>query len=157
MKYWKKPKDEHIVYEALTALADNRIEITEKSAKCFSSSGNKFYTINFDLEKNAFMSDDNMAYYRDEVSYPILAVLLVNEVIKYDQSILNYLKNIPWKNINQKNKNNYMKSVKEVLENIKQDGGPIKIIEIEVKKIFEKLNEINLVVMGEKIIPSNKY
>lgn len=48
MKYWKKPKDEHIVYEAFTAVADGRVEKSgEGEYRCFSSSGNKFYSLTF--------------------------------------------------------------------------------------------------------------
>ncbi len=156
MKSWKKAKDEHIVYEALTAIADNRIEIEKGTARCFSSSRNKFYTVHFDLEKMLFMSDDNMAYYRDEVSYPMLAVLLKENKIIFDQTILPYFKNIPWKDINQKNKNDYMKSVKEFLEKIERIETR-ENTESECIKIFSELNKLNLKVFGEKVLPPNKY
>jgi hypothetical protein len=45
-----------------------------------------------------------MTYYRDEVSYPMLAVLLSLKFLEYDTSILPHFKNILWKDINQKNK-----------------------------------------------------
>lgn len=160
MKLWKKAADEHIVYEALTVIADNRIDIekaTEMSiAKCFSSSRNKFYTINFNLKELSFMSDDNMAYYRDEVSYPILSVLLQENFLNFDKNILPNFKNIFWKEINQKNKNNYMKSVEEFLENISNEDLRIKI-QKECLQIFLELNKLELKVFGEKNLPPQKY
>jgi hypothetical protein len=158
MKYWKPAADEHIVYEALTAIADERIEIKNGIAKCFSSSRNKFYTIKFDTKELLFMSDDNMAYYKDEISYPMLAVLLKEKVIDFDKNILPHFKNIPWKDINQKNKNDYMKSVREFLENTPPNlplarGG----IEQECSRIFNELNKLKLKVWGEKVLPPQKY
>lgn len=154
MNYWHQPKDEHIIYEALTAIADGRVEVTENSAKVFSSSRNKFYIVNFDLKYLSFMSDDNMAYYRDEVSYPMLAVLLEEKVIQYDENILKFFANVPWKDINQKNKNDYMKSVEEFLEsrvNVRRE------IEGEVKEIFDKLLNLKLKVLGKKVLPPDAY
>ncbi len=153
MKFWKKPKDEHIVYEALTAIADNRIELSKESAKCYSSSRNKFYTLEYDLDKILMMSDDNMAYYRDEVSYPMLAVLLESNLIPFNKDLLANFKGIPWKDINQKNKNDYMKSVSEFLENCKEKEE----VEKEAKTIFAKLLDIEIGVLGSKKIPSKEY
>lgn len=125
-------------------------------AKCFSSSRNKFYTINFNLKELSFMSDDNMAYYRDEVSYPILSVLLQENFLNFDKNILPNFKNIFWKEINQKNKNNYMKSVEEFLENISNEDLRIKI-QKECLQIFLELNKLELKVFGEKNLPPQKY
>lgn len=36
------------VYEALGALADDRIKVKGNTAKVYSSSGNKFYTVTYD-------------------------------------------------------------------------------------------------------------
>ena len=109
---------EHIVYEALTAIASDRIKKEGGVYKCYSSSGNKFYTIKCELGELRCMSDDNMAYYRDEVSYPILAVLLIENVIPYNRTSLTHFAGFAWKDVNQKNKNDYMKSVKEFLGGI---------------------------------------
>lgn len=154
MNFWIQPKDEHIVYEALTAIADDRVEFTNDAAKVFSSSRNKFYTVTFDLDNIAFMSDDNMAYYRDEVSYPMLAVLLLKNKITFDHRILPYLKNIPWKDINQKNKNDYMKSVYEFLGTL---GDETVLVKCEAQKIFDELLKIKVGVLGEKVIPPKGY
>lgn len=155
MKFWKKPTDCHIVYEALSALADSRIETGDTSAKCFSTSGNKFYTINFDLEKMKFMSNDNMAYYKEEISYPMLAVLLLKKKILFNEEIIPYFKNVPWKDINQKNKNNYMKSVDDFLG--KFNYGTRSEIEKETNRIYEELLKNKILTLGEKVTPPHAY
>ena len=87
---WKKA---HIskIYEALTAIADGRIElISTNKARCFSSSKGKFYEVEFDPQTNGIMSNDNTAYYTDSVSYPMIALLMLKGKITYDQ-IYEYL------------------------------------------------------------------
>lgn len=156
MSYWKIPTDEHIVYEALSAIADGRVELGTNTAKCFSTSRNKFYTIDFNTHNLEFMSDDNMAYYKTEVSYPMVAVLLLTEKIQFNKNILPYFKNIPWKDINQKNKNDYMKSVREFLQTI-----PTETVREEIRKeclqMFNEANKLSLKLLGNKKLPSKAY
>jgi hypothetical protein len=155
---WLPPTDEHIIYEALSAIADGRFEmIDENNAKCTSTSKGKFYSVKYDAASNSIMSNDNMAYYRDELSYPMVAILLSKGEVKYNESILGNLTDIKWKDINQRNKNDYMKSVSEVLANLKRNGVNIDLIENEVAKIFEFLNTKVLSKLGNKISPPNAY
>lgn len=151
---WKKPKEEHIVYEALSAIADGRFELLdEQNAKCASTSREKFYSITYDAVAGKIMSNDNMAYYRDEVSYPMVAMLLMKGEFGYDQSILEPLKGIKWKDINKKNKNDYMKSVREALENLAGEGADVGKICNEVAKIFAFINAKELKLLGSKKHP----
>lgn len=155
---WLKPKDEHIIHEALSAIADERLElIDENNAKCTSTSKGKFYTIKYDPATESIMSDDNMAYYRDEVSYPMVALLLSRGNINYDHEILQYLKGIKWKDINRKNKNDYMKSVNEVLSNLDEKDVNTEVIKTEVNKIFQLILNLDLKKLGEKILPPQAY
>ena len=103
------------------------------------------------------MSNDNMAYYRDEISYPMVAFFLENNEIQFDRSILEYLRNIKWKDINQKNKNDYMKSVGQVLAGLAEKGVDVELIKKEVTKIFEAINSKELLKLGEKIFPPKAY
>jgi hypothetical protein len=155
---WLKPKDPHIVYEALSAIADGRFELIDAhNAKCTSTSQGKFYSIQYDQALNSIMSNDNMAYFRDEVSYPMVAMLLANGEIGFNRDILPYLKNIKWKEINQKNKNDYMKSVGQVLNQLKDSGVNTDVIESEANRIFEHLNALQLNKLGNKQVPPRAY
>lgn len=152
MKYWKKPKDEHIVYEAFTALADGRVEkVSEGEYKCFSSSRNKFYSLTFAKEGEfcSFMSNDNMAYYRKEFSYPMLAVLIFKKIIPLEAEILEYFKNIFWKELNTKNKNDYMKSVNEVLSDLEVKGVDVEKIKMGVSEIYNKICSMKFLILGD--------
>lgn len=155
---WNPPKDEHIVYEALSAIADNRFTlVSESEAQCYSTSRNKFYSVHYDSENSAIMSNDNMAFYVDEVSYPMVAMLLVKGKLEYNPEILKYFKDIKWKDINQRNKNNYMKSVNEVLEDLTSRGVNTQQIKNQVNDIFEDLLRLELNRLGKKQTPPKAY
>lgn len=156
--FWKSPRDRHIIYEALSAIADNRFEhIDEKSSKCTSTSRGKFYTVVFDRASMSMMSNDNMAFYNDELSYPMVAMLLTREVLHYDTSIVEHLKGIKWKDLNQANKNDYMKSVMEVLKALKEKGIDIERIDNEASRIFEEVKKLKLSCLGTKASPPKAY
>jgi len=156
--YWKQPKDIHIVYEAISVLADKRISLIDNTkAKCFSTSGNKYYEIEYDPETESIMSNDNMAYYVRQISYPMVAYLLITERIPFDKDILKHFKDIKWKDINQKNKNNYMKSVDEVLEGIEKKGGNILLIKENIERIFKEISVLKLKYLGKLKVPPNVY
>lgn len=156
--YWNPPKNNHIIYEALSAIADNRlIFIDSNKAQCISTSHGKHYDIEYDLTNMAIMSNDNMAYYVNEVSYPMVAILLEKGKINYDRKILEYLKDIHWKDINQRFKNDYMKSVNFVLSSLAQNNVDIEYIKREVNNIWKQLINLKLTILGNKKLPPNVY
>jgi DNA-directed RNA polymerase beta subunit len=155
---WIPPKDEHIIYEALSAIADERFKlITDTKAQCVSTSRGKFYEIEIDESTNSIMSNDNMAYYIGEISYPMVAMMFYKNIISFDKDILHLFKGIEWKKINQKNKNNYMLSVKEVLEKLEEQKIDTEKIEEEVKKIFKGLKKTTWKHLGKKRLPPDAY
>ncbi|MBM3232236.1 hypothetical protein FJZ21_02565 [Candidatus Pacearchaeota archaeon] len=84
MEWVVSPKRKH-VYEALGCIGNKRIEMNlADGAKVYSSSRNKFYTVNFDLKNNAIMCNDNTSYYTDTLSYPCIALPLNKGVISYN-------------------------------------------------------------------------
>lgn len=155
---WNTPRDEHIIYEALSAIADNRVKLVDdNTAHIYSSSRNKYYIVMYNQDTKEIMSNDNMAFYVKEVSYPMVVMILIKKEVEYDKSILIHLKNIHWKDINKKNKNNYMKSVNEVLEILKEKGVDIEIIKNEVNNIFKNILSLKLKHLGKKLSPPNAY
>lgn len=60
------------VYEALTAIADNRFElVSDTELKLYNSSRGKYYTVTYDPTTQQIMSNDNTAYYTHSVSYAL--------------------------------------------------------------------------------------
>lgn len=150
---WKQP---HVskIYEALTAMADSRIELDgDNKAKCYPSSKGKYYEVEFDLETNSIMSNDNTAFYTDSVSYPMIAYLMMTNRIVYDKSLLIILKGIYWKDINQKFKNNYDQAIQNVLDNLKAKGVDADNLQSMINDIYKKVCKLQLSLLGAKRLP----
>lgn len=147
------------VPEALSTIADHRIEIENpKVSKCFSSSRNKFYTTEYRSDTSEIYSNDNMSYYTDGyVGYPAIAHLLATKVINYDESIVPYFSGIKWKDLNQKNKNDYEKTCNEVFADIESSGWPIEHIKKEIAKIVQRVNDMELRCILPKRKPPEGY
>ena len=145
---WKKP---HIskIYEALTAIADDRIEINGNKAKCYSSAGDKFYDIQYDSINGGIMSNDNSAYYTYSLSYPMIAYLMLINKIPYEKKLLDILKDICWNDINKSFKNDYDKSIKLVLGELKSEGEDIDFIKNEIQKIYNFVCKLEIKTLGK--------
>lgn len=153
---WTKP---HIskVYEALSAIADKRIEINGNNAICHSTSGNKYYDISFDPSTNSIMSNDNSAYYTGTISYPMIAFLMLKGTIKYDPNLLPPLANIKWKEVNQKFKNDYDQSLNYILAELKLKNINTQFITEQVSQIYAEVCKLSLNYLGPKKIPPAAY
>ncbi|MEI6690669.1 MAG: hypothetical protein WCL07_02885 [bacterium] len=158
MSTWSTP---HIskIYEALTAIADNRITLINggNEARCYSSSKGKFYNVVYDPNTNSIMSDDNTAYYTGAVSYPMIALLMLKGVINYDNSLLSPLSNIVWKDIMTKYKNDYDKGITHVLKDLEKAGHDIKPIKSKIERIYQQAIRIRLKTLGRKLRPPKAY
>lgn len=139
------------VHEALTAIADNRITIDNDNniATVISSDNNKKYTV--DWKDNIYSSNDNATYWQGYPGYPIIATLLMQSKINYNNEVLKYLKNINWKDLNTKFKNNYKEVVKYVYNDIEKEG--IDLIDNEVNIIYKALEKIDIIIRKSKYAP----
>ena len=102
------------VFEAWTAIADGRLSLHENFADVASSDGTKGYAVRFD--GNRYSSDDNATYWRGYAGYPVLALLMLQGKLPYDKEEAEQWKDVNWKEINTRNRNNYAAAVKEVAE-----------------------------------------
>jgi len=145
MKNIKRAK----IYEALTAVANNSVIMFDNKAEVFSSNKSKKYIVEWNA--NEYSSNDNATYWQGYPGYPIIAVLLVNNIIEYNKDILIYFKDIEWKKINTKFKNDYLKSIEFFYQDI--DGNKKELIEKEINKIYEELENIDLVIKRSRYYP----
>ncbi|MCH5225208.1 MAG: hypothetical protein J1D77_04375 [Muribaculaceae bacterium] len=100
------------VYEAWTALADDRVNMHEGYADVSSSDGEKAYVVRF--ADNRYTSDDNATYWQGYPGYPVLAVMMLQGKLPYDEKEAQLWKNINWTQLNKQYKNNYAKAVEAV-------------------------------------------
>lgn len=149
---WKNPPVIKI-YEALGSLADGRIEIDGNTAKVYSSSRNKFYVVNYD--EGAIMANDNGSYWQGYLGYPAIAYLLKAGVLPYKSEFRELLKGIAWKDINQKFKNDFDKTIDYIFSKL----DPEKVAELKAyaEDLSKSIEKLNLNLLGEKAKPPQGY
>lgn len=102
------------VYEAWTAIEDNRIELHDGYATVKSSDDTKEYTVRF--SGDTYSSDDNATYWQGYPGYPVIAVMMLQGRLPFDEEEAGKWKDVNWKAINTKFRNKYAKAVESVAE-----------------------------------------
>lgn len=155
MKWDLPPKIK--IYEALGAVADGRIEVEGDSAKVYSSSKGKFYTVTYDASQNAIMCNDNASYWKGYLGYPAIAVLMVKGILAYDKKFSEALKGILWKDINAIFKNDFDKTQEYVDNLVTVKSLSLTDFHDEVDAIFEQIKKLDLDLLGTKVRPPQGY
>jgi hypothetical protein len=143
------------IYEALGAVADGRVHVVGNTAKVYSSSGNKFYTVSYDPALHAIMVNDNGSFYKGYLGYPAVAFLMQIGELPYSEAVAQKLKGVAWKDINQKFKNDFEKAIDFILSSLSE--GKRAAIEAEVTRIDELLKLKTYVHLGSKVRPPEGY
>ena len=151
---WGTPPDIKI-YEALGAVADGRVKIEGNTAQVYSSSGNKFYDVEYDPESGSIMTNDNGSYWKGYLGYPAIAFLMVTGVLSYDSSVGELMKEIAWKDINTRFKNDFNKTLESILMDLSVNDQ--RALESYVTKIKEEIAALDLSYLGKKKMPPAGY
>lgn len=125
------------VYEAWTAVADNRVILHDDSATVKSSDGKKEYTVKF--KGNLYASDDNATFWQGYPGYPVIAVLMLQGKLPYDEEEAKKWSGINWTEINKSFKNNYSKAVEFVAGQRDIDLGKATLDAQDVMKALQQL------------------
>lgn len=128
--------------EAYSAIADNRIIMSEKTATVDSSDYTKRYTVTWD--NDIYTSNDNASIWQGYSGYPMIAVLMLQGKLPFKSTIASYFKGINWKALNTKYKNKYDKALGEVLGSLKQDGIDTDLINTEIYKVYESIRTLDI-------------
>lgn len=156
MTTWKLPPIIKI-YEALGAIADDRIKIEGNIAKVYSSSGNKYYTVTYDPSSNAIMCNDNGSFWQGYLGYPAIAYLLKTGVIPYKQESADILRDIKWKDINQDFKNDFAKTEKYCQDLVVERDGNLPLLLADISSIHKYLVDHPVSLLGPKTKPPSGY
>ena len=127
------------VFEAWTAIVDGRIAMHDGSADVSSSDGTKGYTVRFDGDR--YSSDDNATYWRGYAGYPVLAVLMLQGRLPFDEAEASLWRDVNWKEINTRYRNNYAKAVEETAE---ERGIDLKAAYAAAERVMEALRALPL-------------
>lgn len=128
--------------EAYSAIADNRIIMSENSALVDSSDHSKRYTVTWN--DNLYTSNDNASIWQGYAGYPMIAVLMLQGKLPLDRTIVSYFKDINWKALNTKYKSKYDKAVAEVLDSLKEKGIDTEEIKSEINNVYESIRMLNI-------------
>jgi hypothetical protein len=142
MKWLMPPKVK--VYEALGCIADNHVKFVKNTGKgvatVTSSEGFRKYNVIFDISLNQITSDDNGSKRRGYLGYPSIAVLMLKEVLPFNEEFSRALKGIRRYQLN-KRFNNYDMTITEALRIAKEKVDTKKLeefIDLVMKEIKEK-------------------
>lgn len=136
----KMPPKEKVI-EAWTALVDGRVTLHDGYADVKSSDDAKQYVVRF--SGDTFTSDDNATYWRGYPGYPVIAVLMLQGRLPYDKKEAGKWKDVNWKAINTKYKNNYAAAVEEVA---KEKGIDLNATESAVDTVMKALENLPITI-----------
>ncbi len=132
------------VLEAAAAVADGRVErLGEHTFLVHSSDGSRLYRVYVDPERGVAYSDDNGTRYRGYVGYPILAALMVQGVLPYDERIGEALRGIPWRRLNEQYRRYALVEAEAKRVAAKRGVGPGEI-DRYVELVMERLRGLRL-------------
>jgi len=153
---WKNPPKIKI-YEALGALADGRIREEDGESRCYSSSGNKYYIVEYDESRAAIMANDNGSYWRGYLGYPAIAHLMQIGKLDYNKKIAEALKSFAWKDINTKNKNDFDKTLEIAQDKIIKIGVGADELNLYIDGVSKQIFKLDLEYFGKKKKPPKGY
>jgi hypothetical protein len=143
------------IYEAVGTVADGRLEISGNTAKCYSSSGNKYYDIEYDPTQNAIMSNDNGSFWKGYLGYPAISYLLIIGVLPYRAEMGELLKGIAWKDINQQYNNDFDKVLEIILDQLSPTDRTA--LEAYTAELLGGVELLKLKPLGKKKKPPSGY
>ena len=138
---WKMPPLIKI-YEALGALADERVRLEdEQHATVLSSDGKKTYQVEISADGRTISSNDNASYWQGYLGYPAVAVMLKRGLCQVRADIISALAGIRWNELNRRFRNNYGRTVEEVMRLVEQRGYDPEVVAAEAELVLLKVSE----------------
>lgn len=132
------------VLEALGSIADGRVRIIDEyEAEVTSSLGDRKYVVKVDINSHMVFSNDNGTLYRNYVGYPIIAFLMVKNIIPYDEKLANALKGINWRRLNELYKN-YSLVEKHIKSLLSEKGLSSEYVDLYISRVLNELKRLNL-------------
>jgi hypothetical protein len=130
------------VYEAYSAIADDRIEMGQESAAVLSSDYSKKYLVTW--QDGVYTSNDSASYWQGYSGYPMIAVLMLQGKLPLEWAIAGHFKSINWKKLNAEHKANYVEAVAVILDDLRQNGVDCDVINGEVEKVYEQIKTLDI-------------
>ncbi len=138
---WKMPPIAKI-YEAIGALGDGRVQLEdERHASVASSDRSKTYQVEISSDGHEISSNDNASYWQGYLGYPAIAVMLKRGLCPVRAEAISALSGIPWNELNRRFRNDYSRTIGEVMRSAEERGFDSKMIAAEAEAVLSKLRE----------------
>ncbi len=139
------------IHEAYSAIADCRITLRDNEADVLSSDLSKKYLVKWNDE--IYSSNDNASYWKGDLGYPIIAVLMLQEKLPLNKEIAKHFKGINWKKLNTEHKNQYSKAVKQIMDELKTAGVDCDEINKEIDKVYKEMENLTITTKRSSLRP----
>lgn len=103
------------IYEAFSAVADDRFDLAPEKLTVRSSDGSKEYTVTWDDAGN-YRSNDNATYWQGYAGYPVIVALLLQGRLPLDEEVAAWFADVPWKRLNDAHKRDYAAALQEAFD-----------------------------------------
>lgn len=130
------------IHEAYSAIADERVTLRDSEADVSSSDLTKKYLIKW--KDGVYSSNDNASYWKGDLGYPIIAVLMLQGKLSLDREIAGYFKGINWKKLNTEHKNKYSEAVKQIMGEFASAGIDCDKINKEINKVYKEIEQLEI-------------
>jgi hypothetical protein len=143
---WKMPPLAK-VYEALGAIGDGRVRIEDaRRASVSSSDGAKTYTVTYTVEASEdgaeISSNDNASFWQGYLGYPAIAMLIARGLIDADPGAIRALAGVPWKELNTRYRNDYDRTLEEVMRGAHERGCDVDAIRAAADAVLEAVRKL---------------
>lgn len=139
------------IYEAFSAIADNRVVMGQDSAKVASSKQTKEYTVTW--KNGIYTSNDNASYWGGYTGYPMIAVLMLQGRLPLDRFIAEHFNGINWAELNARYKAKYAKAVSEIMDGLKAKGVDCDAIYKHVNEVYKQIESLDITCKRSSLKP----
>lgn len=139
------------IHEAYSAIADGRVIVKDTEAEVSSSDLAKKYLVTW--KEEVYSSNDNASYWQGYLGYPIIAVLMLQGKLSFNQEIAGYFKGINWKKINTEYKNKFSEAVMQIIKKFEADGIDCDKINTEINKVYHEIEQLTISTKRSSIRP----
>ena len=132
------------IYEAWSAVADGRVSMGVNRATVTSSDRAKEYVVSWDGQ--AYASTDNATVWQGYAGYPVIAVLMLQGKLPFDENIAGLFREINWTKANAEAKRDYAKAVDSVFARLGADAAKQTGIRTEAARVLDALKALDVTI-----------
>lgn len=131
------------VFEAFSAIADQRVTLQDHEAFVMSSNAKKTYTVKW--KDNTYASNDNATYWQSYPGYPVIAVLLLEGRLTVRNDLIAMCAHIDWNAVNKTYHADYDQALKHVLRTMEPQEC-VEELQNYAKAVYETLSSLDITV-----------